>query len=56
MGKNIKRAGGITKKIAEYYEVEYINLDLAKIFEYSSCCLLDHSKEEIPKGDYSSSA
>ncbi len=42
----------VSRKIAAYYQVEYIYLDLAKIFEYSECCLLDHSKQEIPKGDY----
>ncbi len=41
-----------SRKIAAYYKIEYIYLDLAKIFEYSECCLLDHSKQEIPKGDY----
>jgi 7-cyano-7-deazaguanine synthase len=41
-----------SRKIAAYYQIEYIYLDLAKIFEYSECCLLDHSKQEIPKGDY----
>jgi len=42
----------VSRKIAAHYQVEYIYLDLAKIFEYSECCLLDHSKQEIPKGDY----
>jgi len=41
-----------SKKIAEYYQVEHIYLDLTKIFEYSDCCLLDHSESEIPKSDY----
>ncbi|NLZ47802.1 MAG: 7-cyano-7-deazaguanine synthase QueC [Clostridiales bacterium] len=41
-----------SKKIVEYYEVEHFSLDLAKIFEHSECCLLQQSKEEIPKGDY----
>ncbi|MBQ4068309.1 MAG: 7-cyano-7-deazaguanine synthase QueC [Lachnospiraceae bacterium] len=40
-------------KIAKYYEVEHIYLDLAKIFEYSDCSLLTHSDKEIPKGEYS---
>lgn len=42
----------VSRNISKYYKVEYIYLDLAKIFEYSECSLLDHSKEEIPKGDY----
>ncbi len=40
------------KKIAEYYGVEYQTMDLAKIFEYSDCSLLSHSKEEIPHESY----
>lgn len=40
-------------KIANYYGVEHIYLDLAKIFEYSDCSLLKHSDEEIPKEEYS---
>lgn len=39
-------------KIAEYYGVEHIYLDLAKIFEYSDCSLLSHSDKEIPKDTY----
>ena len=42
----------VSGKIAAHYQVECIYLDLAKIFEYSECSLLDHSKQEIPKGDY----
>ena len=40
------------KKIADYYQVELILLDLAKIFEYSDCSLLDHSHQDIPKESY----
>ncbi len=39
-------------KIAEYYGVEHIYLDLAKIFQYSDCSLLSHSDKEIPKDTY----
>ena len=35
-------------QIAKYYQVEHIFLDLAKIFEYSDCSLLNHSSKEIP--------
>ncbi len=42
-----------SEKIAKYYEVEHIYLDLEKIFEYSDCSLLTHSGKEIPKGEYS---
>lgn len=41
-----------SKKIAAYYQVEYMYLDLAKIFEYSECSLLVHSNQEIPKETY----
>lgn len=41
-----------SRKIAEYYGVEHIYLDLAKIFEYSDCSLLEHSDQEIPKESY----
>lgn len=39
-------------KITKYYGVEHISLDLAKIFAYSDCSLLAHSKEEIPHESY----
>lgn len=38
--------------IAEYYGVEHIYLDLARIFEYSDCSLLSHSDNEIPRESY----
>ena len=41
-------------KIATYYGVEHIYLDLAKIFEYSDCSLLSHSDAEIPEESYAS--
>ena len=41
-----------SRKIAESYGVEHIYLDLAKIFEYSDCSLLEHSDREIPKESY----
>ncbi|WMJ89706.1 7-cyano-7-deazaguanine synthase QueC [Anaerocolumna sp. MB42-C2] len=40
------------KKIAAYYQVEFIHLDLAEIFEYSKCSLLGHSNQDIPKEAY----
>ena len=39
-------------QIAKYYQVEHILLDLAKIFEYSDCSLLNHSSKEIPHETY----
>ncbi len=40
------------RRVAEYYEVESIYLDLAKIFKYSDSSLLKQSDEEIPKESY----
>lgn len=41
-----------SKKIAAYYQVEHLYLNLAKIFEYSDCSLLSHSNQEIPMESY----
>lgn len=41
-----------SNKIAEYYGVEHIFMDLSKIFEYSDCSLLSRSDKEIPKDTY----
>ena len=38
--------------VAEYYGVEQIFLDLAKIFQYSNCSLLTQSTEDIPEEGY----
>lgn len=38
--------------VAEYYGVEHLFLDLAKIFQYSDCSLLKHSSEEVPERSY----
>lgn len=40
------------KKIAQYYQVEHLYLDLSKIFTYSDCSLLQHSDNEIPHESY----
>lgn len=39
-------------QIADYYQVEHLYLDLAKIFQYSNCSLLQHSNNEIPHESY----
>ena len=39
-------------KIALYYDVEFIKLDLAQMFEFSDCSLLQHSTKEIPHENY----
>lgn len=38
--------------VAEYYGVEHLSMDLAKIFSYSDCSLLKHSQQEIPQEAY----
>lgn len=40
------------QKVAAFYQVEHLYLDLAEIFRYSDCSLLVHSEEEIPKESY----
>lgn len=40
------------KQIVSYYGVEQLQLDLAKLFEYSDCSLLTHSTQEMPKESY----
>ncbi len=40
------------RDIANYYNIELIEIDLVKIFAYSNCSLLSHSKEEIPHSSY----
>ncbi|SFB16586.1 7-cyano-7-deazaguanine synthase [Acetitomaculum ruminis DSM 5522] len=41
------------KKVANYYGVEQLFLDLSKIFQFSNCSLLKQSDTEIPKESYS---
>ena len=41
-----------SNKIAEYYGVEHIYLDLAPIFRYSNCSLLKQSDHDIPHESY----
>lgn len=40
------------QKVAAFYQVEHLYLDLAEIFRYSDCSLLAHSEEGIPKESY----
>lgn len=40
------------RKIAAYYEVELLEVNLTKIFTYSNCSLLKHSTQEVPHGAY----
>lgn len=38
--------------VCQYYKVEQLFLDLAKIFAYSNSSLLSHSTEALPQGSY----
>jgi len=51
-GQKHKKELEAAEKIAKYYEIELFSLDLERIFAYSDCSLLSHSKQEIPKEDY----
>ncbi|MBQ9981726.1 MAG: 7-cyano-7-deazaguanine synthase QueC [Oscillospiraceae bacterium] len=51
-GQKHKREIDAAVLIAEYYGVEYINIDLMRIFSYSNCSLLQNSSEEIPEESY----
>lgn len=42
------------RKVADYYGVDYKELNLSSIFADSNCSLLSHSSEEIPKESYAS--
>ncbi len=52
-GQKHKKEIEASNKIAKYYGVEHIYLDLAKIFENSDCSLLEKNKLDIPTGEYS---
>lgn len=40
------------KQVAEYYNAEFIQLDLSAMFDFSDCSLLSHSDKEIPHENY----
>lgn len=40
------------KAVTDYYGVELYCVDLAEIFKFSNCSLLQHSEAEIPKESY----
>ena len=42
------------RKVANYYQVELLEINLGKIFSFSNCSLLSHSDEDIPQGSYDS--
>ena len=52
-GQKHKKEMEASEKIAAFYGVERITLDLGEIFKNSTCTLLEGAKEEIPHMDYS---
>ena len=51
-GQKHKKETEAAEKIADYYKVRLIKLDLAEMFRYSTCSLLEHSKEAVPHESY----
>lgn len=51
-GQKHDREMEAARKVAAYYGVEHLKLDLEKIFAYSNCSLLAHSDQEIPEEVY----
>ena len=51
-GQKHKKEMEVSEKIAEYYGVKRITLDLGEIFKDSSCSLLEGSSEEVPHEEY----
>ena len=48
-GQKHKKEIEASDKVAKYYKVEHLKMDLSKIFEFSDCSLLSNSHEEIPE-------
>jgi 7-cyano-7-deazaguanine synthase len=51
-GQKHKKELEAARKVADYYGVEHIYLDLAKIFRYSDCPLLENTAGDIPHETY----
>lgn len=51
-GQKHKKENEAAEKLASYYKVRLISLDLAEMFKYSDCSLLEHSDKEIPHESY----
>lgn len=52
-GQKHKKELEASEKIAEYYGVKRVSLDLGEVFKNSNCTLLEGSTEEIPHEEYS---
>lgn len=53
-GQKHKKEMEASEKLANYYGVKRLTLDLGEIFKNSNCTLLENSKEDIPHEDYAS--
>ncbi len=51
-GQKHKKELEASVKVAEYYGVDHLFLDLTSVFSYSDCSLLEHSNRDIPHGAY----
>lgn len=51
-GQKHKKEIEYSRKIAKYYGVKHIELDLSEIFGRSNCSLLTHSTESVPMESY----
>lgn len=51
-GQKHKKELEAAEKIAAYYGVKRMSLDLGELFKDSCCTLLEQSSEKIPTGDY----
>ena len=51
-GQKHKKEMEASEKLAEYYGVKRITLDLGEIFKDSDCTLLEGAKEDIPHTEY----
>lgn len=52
-GQKHSKESEYAQKIADYYGVKRLVIDLSNTMEYSDCSLLKHSNKEIAKGAYS---
>ena len=52
-GQKHNKESEYAQKIADYYGVKRLLIDLSSVMQYSDCSLLKHSGKEIVKGAYS---
>ena len=51
-GQRHKKELEASERVAAYYHVKRLTLDLGEIFRGSTCSLLECAEAEIPHGDY----